>query len=89
VFFENVYKSLKAGHYLIRLKKKFIDNKLFKKHDSTDKIVVTSSSKVKFDYKQPELRIFHPTQLANTSETFCYKWARGSYNTRKTTKSKH
>lgn len=55
MFFENIYKPLKAGHYLIRLKKKFKDLKAIKKQSLLDKIVVTSSEKVRFDYKQPEL----------------------------------
>lgn len=52
VFFEDIYKQLKPGQYLIRLKKKLNDIKLTKKYDKPDKIVVTANSKTKFEYIQ-------------------------------------
>jgi len=54
-FFEKVYKQLKAGQYLIRLKKREWDLKKASKYDKSDKIIVTAQSKVKFDYKQMQL----------------------------------
>ena len=49
---------MRAGNYLIRLKKKLNDMKLIKKYDKPDKIIVTSQSKIKFDYKQLNLSKF-------------------------------
>lgn len=55
VLFEDVYKLLKPGQYLIRLKKKLNDIKLIKKYDKADKIVVTANCRTKFEYIQQEL----------------------------------
>ena len=55
-FFKDVYKEVKAGQYLIRLKKKLYDLKYMKKYDKPDRLIVTAQSKVRFDYKQMELR---------------------------------
>lgn len=49
----SVCQHLKAGEYLIRLKKKRNSVKKSRKPDEIkDKIVVTAPFKVKFDYKQ-------------------------------------
>ena len=56
MFFDNVFKQLKAGQYLIRIKKKAELKNVLMKQDKPDKIIVTCSSQVKFDYKHPELR---------------------------------
>ena len=55
VFFKKVYKHLKGGQYLIRLKKRLGNLKYLKKYDKPDKIIVTTSGKVRFDYKQLNL----------------------------------
>ena len=48
-FFKNVFANLKKGSYLIRIKKKPIKSQTT---SLDDKIVVTASTKHKFEYKQ-------------------------------------
>jgi hypothetical protein len=50
-----VCRTLKAGEYLIRLKKKRGTSKKSRKELASDRIIITAPFRVKFDYKQLNL----------------------------------